>query len=172
MAKRTKNIALSAVPQTREDVVNQIARIGDLQGQLAVAKAQHDERVREIGKSFDDVSAPLDDELTHLTAGVQAYCEAHRNELTNNGKVKFTSFSTGTVSWRTRPPSVTLRRTEAIIETCKSLGFEKFIRVKEEINKDAMLAEPEKAMTIAGVTIKSAGEDFIIEPLELNKGAA
>lgn len=172
MAKRTKNIALSAVPQTREDVVAQIARIGDLQGQLAVAKAQHDERVREIGKSFDDVAAPLDDELTRLTAGVQAYCEAHRNELTNNGKVKFASFSTGTVSWRTRPPSVSLRRVESIIEGCKVAGLEKFIRVKEEINKDAMLAEPDQAMKVPGVTIKSGGEDFIIEPLELKKGAA
>jgi len=50
--------------------------------------------------------------------------------------------------------------------------LEKFIRVKEEVNKDAMLAEPDQAMKVPGVTIKSGGEDFIIEPLELKKGAA
>jgi len=61
---------------------------------------------------------------------------------------------------------------EAIIEGCKVAGLEKFIRVKEEINKDAMLAEPDQAMKVPGVTIKSGGEDFIIEPLELKKGAA
>ncbi|MBH9981817.1 host-nuclease inhibitor Gam family protein [Bartonella sp. B10834G6] len=172
MANRTKKTALQSVPQTRDDVVAKIARIGDLHSQRDVIKAQHDERVREIGKSFDELAAPLNEELASLTAGVQAYCEAHRNELTNNGKVKFASFSTGTVSWRTRPPSVSLRRVEAIIEGCKLAGLEKFIRVKEEVNKDAMLAEPDQAMKVPGVTIKSGGEDFIIEPLELKKGAA
>lgn len=172
MAKKTKNISLSAVPQTREDVVKQIARIGDIQGQLVIVKAQHDERIREIGKSFDEIAAPLDEELASLTVGVQTYCEAHRSELTNNGRVKFAAFATGTVSWRTRPPSVSLRKSEAIIEACKANGLEKYIRVREEINKDAMLADAEQAMTIPGVTIKSAGEDFIIEPIELHEGVA
>ena len=81
MAKKTKNISLSAVPQTREDVVKQIARIGDIQGQLAIVKVQHDERIREIGKSFDEIAAPLDEELASLTVGVQTYCEAHRSLL-------------------------------------------------------------------------------------------
>ena len=76
MAKKTKNISLSAVPQTREDVVKQIARIGDIQGQLAIVKVQHDERIREIGKSFDEIAAPLDEELASLTVGVQTYCES------------------------------------------------------------------------------------------------
>jgi len=48
---------------------------------------------------------------------------------------------------------VSLRRVEAIIEGCKVAGLEKFIRVKEEINKDAMLAEPDQAMKVPGVTI-------------------
>lgn len=172
MAKRTKNTAMVKVPPNRDEVVQQIVSIGDLQGRVAVVKAQHDESAREIGRSFDGNAAPRADELKNWTAGVQAYCEAHRDELTNGGKVKFTSSSRGTVSRRTRPPRVTLRKTEAIIEACNIQGFDSFIRVKEEINKDAMLREPYKAMSIAGVTIKSPGEDFIIEPLELKKGAA
>jgi phage host-nuclease inhibitor protein Gam len=38
--------------------------------------------------------------------------------------------------------------------------------VKEEVNKEALLAEPEIAGTVAGVSIGSPGEDFIVEPFE------
>lgn len=175
MAKRTKIAAMVAVPQSRDEVVKQIGRIGYLQGQIAVVKAQHDERVRSIGEQLEEAITPLSDELKSLEAGVQAYCEANRNDLTNGGKVKFHDFGTGRVNWRLRPPSVGLRKVEAVLESCKTLGLVAFIRTKEEINKDAMLADPEKAATIAGVTIKSEGEDFVIEPVELQssqKGAA
>lgn len=175
MAKKTKNAALIAVPQSRDEVVKNIGRIGYLQGQIMVAKAQHDEQVRTIGERLEEVTTPLADELKSLEAGVQAYCEANRNQLTNGGKVKFHDFGTGRVNWRLRPPSVSLRKVEAVLENCKTLGLLAFIRIKEEINKDAMLADPEKAATIAGVTIKSEGEDFVIEPVELQtsqKGAA
>lgn len=40
------------------------------------------------------------------------------------------------------------------------------LRVKEEVNKEAMLAEPDVARTVAGVTVGSAGEDFVIKPFE------
>jgi len=52
-----------------------------------------------------------------------------------------------------------------IIEACKKLGLARFLRVKEEINKDAMLAEQDLAQTITGVSI-SQGEDFVIVPFE------
>ncbi len=46
---------------------------------------------------------------------------------------------------------------KTVIEACKSLGLTAFLRIKEEVNKEAMLADPDKARTIAGVTIKSGG---------------
>ncbi len=55
-----------------------------------------------------------------------------------------------------------------MIETCRKLGFTAFFRVKEEVNKEAMLADPDKARLVSGVTIRSAGEDFIIEPAEID----
>jgi len=166
---KSKAAALVRVPQNRDEVVESIQQIGTLQTLIAGHKARVDEAIRALGKELEEVIAPLGDELKQLEAGVQAYCEAHRLELTG-GKVKFHDFGTGRVAWRARPPKVMVRGVEAVIAACKTLGLEQFVRVKEEVNKDAMLAEPDKAVTISGVSIQSEAEDFVIEPVALSTG--
>ena len=83
-----------------------------------------------------------------------------------NGKTKTGSFNTGEVQWRQRPPSVGIRGAESVLESLRTLGLVRFIRKKEEVNKEDMLNEPELAATVAGVTIKTGVEDFVITPFE------
>jgi phage host-nuclease inhibitor protein Gam len=49
----------------------------------------------------------------------------------------------------------------------------KFLRMKLEVNKEAMLADPDKAETIPGVTIARDVEVFYLEPkgAQLSEGA-
>ncbi|XP_040582904.1 mu-like prophage FluMu host-nuclease inhibitor protein gam [Lepeophtheirus salmonis] len=101
-----------------------------------------------------------------LQIGIQAWCEAHRDDLTN--KSKTANLITGEISWRQRPPSISLRGIDTILENLRSLGLARFIRTKDEINKDAMLNEADVAASVAGVTIKTGVEDFIIKPFEAN----
>ncbi len=111
--------------------------------------------------------APLNERARALTDGLQMFCEVNRERLTRGGKVKFSEFATGKVSWRLRPAKVALKKIEDVIERIKAAGLaERFIRVKEEINKEAMLEDRAVASSIKGVTIGSDGEDFIVEPFE------
>jgi phage host-nuclease inhibitor protein Gam len=64
------------------------------------------------------------------------------------------------------PPSVKLRDVEAILKSLKSLRLERFIRTKEEVDKEAMLKEADVAKTVKGVSI-SQHEEFIAKPAEL-----
>lgn len=171
MAK-AKAKALTRVPQDREGAVWAVGRIGTLRREIATRKAAADEQVRIIGEKVEEALAPLAEELRDHEAGLQAWCEANRVQLTNGGKVKFADFGTGRISWRMRPQKVTIRGVEAVIEGCKRLGLTRFLRVKEEINKDAMLADADTARTVAGVTIVSEGEDFVVEPAELETAQA
>lgn len=166
-ALKKKSKAISRVPQDREAAVWAIGRIGTLRRDIAAKKALADEAIRMIGERLENDTADVAAELVEHERGVQAWCEANRMILTNNDKVKFHDFGTGTVRWRSLPASVSIRGAEAVIEALKSLGLKAFIREKEEINKEAMLNDPDKARTVAGVTIKSEGEVFAIEPLEL-----
>ena len=101
-----------------------------------------------------------------LQAGVQTWCEANRKELCGTGKTA--NLITGEVQWRARPPSVTIRGAEVVLENLKSLGLERFVRVKEEANKEAMLNEPDAVRGVAGITINSGVEDFTITPFEVS----
>lgn len=172
-ALKNKAKAISRVPQNREDAVFAVGRIGTLRRELAALKAVADEKIRLAGETLETSSAELATELAEHERGVQTWCEANRVALTNDGKVKFHDFGTGRINWRMRPPKVSIRGVEAALEACKTLGLKKlFVRTKEELNKDAMLADPDKARLIVGVSISSEGEDFVIEPLELETSSA
>ncbi|MDR1660890.1 MAG: host-nuclease inhibitor Gam family protein [Azoarcus sp.] len=52
-------------------------------------------------------------------SGIQLWCEAHRAELTTTGG-KTTNLVTGEVSWRQRPPSVSVRQQEKVHRNAES----------------------------------------------------
>lgn len=166
-ATKKKSKAISRVPQSREDAVFAVGRIGELRRAIAAQKALADEVIRLAGEKFATDTADLVAELEEHERGVQTWCEAHRLALTNEGKVKYHDFGTGRITWKLQPPKVRITGVEAVIESCKKVGFLEFIRAKEEVNKEAMLADPDRARLISGVTIQSEGEQFEIVPAEL-----
>lgn len=164
--KRIKSPAATwRVPQSREDVNADIARIGELQREKARYEADMNDEMAAIKKRYEEAAQPLLDELQGRSAGVKTYCEAHRIELTGE-KTKTVGFQVGEVSWRARPPSVSVRGVEAVIDTLKRLGLGRFVRSKEEVNKEAILNEPEAIKGVAGLGINSGLEDFVIKPFE------
>jgi len=123
------------------------------------------DEIATIKQRYEEQAKPLGDDIRQLSQGVQVWCEANREAITQGGKVKFATLTTGKVNWRTRPPKVTLRGKESILENLKRLGLARFVRTSEEINKEAMLNEPALAKTVPGVNI-TQGEDFVITPFE------
>lgn len=167
MARKTKVAALAAVPQTGGECDRMIERIGQVQRELEHRQTAMNDDLAARKAQHEEGAATFKTELAGLVQGVQAYCEAHRDEMTEEGRVKFHRFPAGEVAWRARPPAVTLRKVADVIEAClRRRGFDRFLRVKHEVDKEAMLREPEAAVTIPGVSIGSAGEDFAIKPFE------
>ncbi|EPC0089013.1 host-nuclease inhibitor Gam family protein, partial [Escherichia coli] len=50
------------------------------------------------------------------------------------------------------------------------MGLERFIRTKEEVNKQAVLAEPDAVKGIAGIKVNKGAESFHVEPFEQDAG--
>lgn len=166
MAKVTRIKAPAQdAPQTRDDVAALIRQIGDLQRDSAREQAAMNDGIAEVTQRHQPRLAQLTEQIEDLQAGVQTWCEAHRDELTG-GKVKSANLVTGEVQWRQRPPSVRIRAQEVVIETLRRLGLDRFLRVKEEINKEAVLADPKAVEGIAGLAIVTGVEDFVIVPFE------
>lgn len=166
MSKKLKTLAQTVRLETRVDVEQAIKDLGDLQRQLETVAIEQNNKLAAITEVYAPKITKLQEEIKPIQTAVQAWCESHRDDLTNGGRTKTGVFNTGEVQWRARPPSVAVRGTDSVIENLKTLGLIRFIRTKEEVNKEAMLNEPELAGTVAGITIKTGVEDFVITPFE------
>lgn len=182
--RRLKTKAAAYVSQSRDDVARDIRAIGDLQRDMARESATMNDAIAAITAKHQPTIDALKVSLQELQHGVHGWCEAHRAELTDDNKSKTANFITGTVNWRNDPPSVAVRNAEQVLDTLTALGLASYIRVKKEINKEAILADraaadgkesPEKDAAVdrlkllAGltITIKSGVEQFVITPTEV-----
>lgn len=152
--------------QSREEVETLIAAMGDRQRELARLQADYGDKAAVLKADYEAKAQEIGAVIQEQVTRIQGWCEANRNDLTQDGKVKFADFATGKVQWRSLPPKVTIRGVEKMLEEARRLGLTQFIRTKLEPNKDVMLAEPALAQTLPGVSIGSAGEEFGVEPFQ------
>lgn len=167
MASKKTRIKTTAQPaaQSRDEAEAMIGRIGQISRELTRQDADLGDALAKAKQNAEAVALPLKDELETLKDRVQRWAEANRNDITRAGKTKTVEFTTGKVSWRARPASVTLRKVEDVIAFLeKAKGGMAYLRIKAEVNKEALRDAPTFAATVPGVKIASAGEDFVIEP--------
>lgn len=153
------------VPQSREEVIANIRSLGDVQRELARTLADMNDEIAAVTEAFAADIEAARGRVKELQEGIQAWCEAHRAELCP-GRAKTANLTTGEVCWRQRPPSVAVRGKDAVIEALRNFGLLRFVRVTEELNKEAILAEPAAVAGIAGITVTTGVEDFVITPFE------
>jgi len=172
MAKPTKlkSKAQVYVPQTKDDAAADIRKVGDLMRKFTREQAEMNDKIAAITQEYQVTLEPIKESIELLQEGVQAWCEANRDDLTNGGKVKSANLITGEVAWRQNPPSVRISKADTVIEMLKRLGLGRFVRTKEEVNKDAILNEPDEVRGVAGITLVTGVEQFVITPFEQDAG--
>lgn len=152
---------------SEKDAEELIKTIGEKRREVLRMETNMNDEIAIIKQKYEIQATPLKDEVSELVWSVQTWAETNRWELTRGGKTKTVKLATGEVNWRNRPPRVSIRNKVRVIETLKKLGLTGFIRTIEDINKEAMLQDIDRAEAITGVSIDSVGEDFAIEPYEL-----
>ena len=162
MPKRT----VVAVPKSLTEAAQFLAQIGKEQRATDEIQANFNARVDELKAKAMADDKPHQEMVSQLVEGLFVFAEANRDELTDRGKRKTVVVPTGTFGWRMTPPSVKLRDVKSILKSLKALKLRRFIRTKEEVDKKAMLKEPEMAKTVIGVSI-SQDEEFVAKPAEL-----
>ncbi|MBL8350494.1 MAG: host-nuclease inhibitor Gam family protein [Burkholderiaceae bacterium] len=156
------------VPQNRDDCAAYIRTLGDLQREFERQRADMNDRIAEITNAAQPVLAGLTERIDALRTGIQTWCEANRVALCGEGDRlgKTVNLVTGEVSWRQVPPSVQVRGAEAVLDRLAVMGLDRFIRTRAEVNKEAILAEPDAARGVPGLTIVTGLENFSITPFE------
>lgn len=166
MAKKAKAKAIARVPQSREEAVALLVEYGTAQREIDLISTVMNEALAKAKEDAVTKAMPFAKVSEEIALGLQVFCEANRAVLTNNNATKTIDFGTGSVSWRVQPASVTLRGVDEIIKAIQDGGesLAPFLRTTVEVDKVAMLRNPNLARTITGVTVASAGEAFTIEP--------
>jgi len=164
-ARIKQDAAAFAVPQHRDQVIEAIAKIGRHQRERTRIETLMNDELAKVREAWEVQAAPHLDAIRELQRGVQIWCEANRELLTQGGKVKYAHLASGEVKWRLTPPKVLIRAAESVLGYLKQAGLHRFIRFKEEPNKEAILAEPEAVAHVKGIII-SQREEFVITPFE------
>lgn len=167
MAKR-KNARRRIIP-----IPNNLDEATEFVRAMGAEKRAMEHRDAELTASMDRLKAEAaaqigqhEARLSELFEGVFVFAQGRRDALTETGKRKTVEVPSGKFGWRLPPPSVSVKSAKALIERLKNLGLTRFIRTKEDVNKEAMLAEPEVAQSVEGVKIRQE-EEFFVKPDEV-----
>jgi len=168
VAKPTKHKAPALDPNlTDRDAVAMLRKLGSLQRRMEAVVAHGASRIAAIQEATDKGLAPIRAEADEVEKTLRAYAEKHRERLCGKGR-KLARLATGEFIWRKNPPKVSIRKAEEVLAALKTLGLKRFVRVKEEINKEAILDDPAAVAGVKGVTV-SATETLEIKPFALKE---
>lgn len=168
MAKKTviKHQVVDA-PKNPEEAAMLLSAIGSVRRSVETIRTSLNEQIEALKATSLVQAKPLQDKLARLVEALYVFAEGQREALTDGGKRKTVALPTGSFGWRTAPPAVNIRSAEKVLASLKELGLTQFIRTKEEINKEAMLKEPEAAKSVKGVFF-TQHEEFFVKPSEVD----
>ena len=154
------------VPKSLDEAAQFLAKIGEEQRVADIIQSNFNTEVDKLKAQAMVDFRPHQKKVSQLVEGLFAFAEANRDELTDGGKRKTVEVPTGTFGWRMTPPAVSLHDVKSILKSLKALKLERFIRTKEEVDKEAMLKEPDVAKIVKGVSIGQR-EEFVARPAVL-----
>jgi phage host-nuclease inhibitor protein Gam len=171
--------------QSRDEAAARIRQIGDLQREMQRSQTIMNDKIAEITEVHQPGISANEQQIKALFAQVQAWCETNRADLTDDYKIKSANLITGEIGWRADPPSIAARDLEALLPQLDSLGLETYIRLKRDLNKEAILNDRAllagkeegdektaamerlaKLAGVSGITIRAGVEKFFITPFE------
>jgi phage host-nuclease inhibitor protein Gam len=177
MVKAKAAAADVRIPQNREEAAAMIAEYGAAAREVELIEAAMKESLIKVKQDAEKEALPHLQTAAKLFKGLQIFCEANRQTLLGNSGLKTAEFATGKVAWRFKPAKVTLsgdvediikrvmdKAADALARGETGENFMAFLRLKREVDKEAMLKNQDLARTIDGVRIGRGGETFEVEP--------
>ncbi|MBI2984642.1 MAG: host-nuclease inhibitor Gam family protein [Candidatus Kerfeldbacteria bacterium] len=177
MAKtKTPAVTRAALPRSVQEAAGYLEEITECQVHVDDAELQLQQELSAARQRAHERVEPHVCRAQALANALFDWAQTNRSELTDNDRLKTVDLVTGVLRWYRTPPSVRLtKKEEVVIATLKKLGFVQFIRVIEEIDREALLREREVASRIQGIRF-GQDEIFAIKPagmeteLELIRG--
>ena len=164
--KRKIKHVVVPIPGSLQEAAEFVGRIGKEQREIDRIQNELNEAVEKLKSKPMSETQIRNENISQLVEGLFIFAESHRKELTEAEKKRTVEFPTGIFGWRMTPPAVSLKNVKQILKELMKRKLKQFIRVKREVDKEAMLREPELAESVKGVSIGQR-EEFVVKPAEL-----
>jgi len=141
-------------------------RISNLLRRRQKIRLRADAQKAEIDRKLAQGLAPLEREIYERAARIEEFASHRRQKLTENGKTKTVLLpDAGEFHWVFNPPALIVANLKEAIGSIRSkgLGVKRFLRVRYELNKEALLEAPDTARKVDGASIVQE-ERFVIAP--------
>lgn len=174
MAKKVIIKKVVPVLQTKEEFIDCLKEINGKAREAEKLKLDQEGEIEEVKLRWAKKMKPLEKLINEKLEGAYLYAQVHRPELTDNLKVKTVETPAGICLWRFNPPSVEVDDEEKAIAELKKKDFLSFIRIREEVDKEAVLKNKSAIIGLKNLRVKLGDEVFVIKPadvkIELERG--
>lgn len=145
--------------QSWDEVNENMKKLAELKVKKQKLEGEQTLAINEIKAKCNAKAVLISDEIKAIEKNMALFAEQNKDEfaLKRTKKLMF-----GTISYRLTK-KIVCSSIETAVKALKTLNLDSFLRVKEELDKDALLELDESILTKAGISIKR--EDKIsIEP--------
>ena len=156
--------------KTVEACAQEIAAIGVIERELARLQGELDQQVAKVKADHEAMAGPLREDRALREAAVRAFCEARRDSLCE-GDTKSIEFASGEAGWRMGQAKLEVesKRLPEILKALMAPKLKHLLRFKDpEIDKRAVLKQPELVKGLKGLKIVPAEESFWVKPTALD----
>jgi phage host-nuclease inhibitor protein Gam len=167
IGKAPKEILIPKVTSLNE-VTKAMIAISSIQRRKEEYRIKKQKQIDEITSRVAVSDEEADKEITVIFESIFRFAQENKIALTNHNRIRTVKLLTGKFGWRESPSSIHITNKKTVMESIQKLGLKNFIRYEPEIDKEAMLKEPDVAKTINGVSIKKP-EMFFIKPTSINE---
>lgn len=135
---------------TWEDVDQALKELAFIDRDLRLIDGDVNETIDRLKTEAKAQAKPLQDRKTALELAMKEFCEANRAEF---AKIKTRQLVFGSVGFR-QSTKIIVKRVADTLQALKDLGLAQCIRIKEEIDKEAMKTLPAETLAEVGAGVK------------------
>ena len=159
-AKKLNQLAISDKAQ----LTRAIKRIGTLRSQIADLESEMNTEVAKIQGRLKGLIERRHAKMVKLEKNVAEYCLTFKGDLLSSGG-KTAKFATGQVQFKKERPKVVLEMDEdLVIARLVEAQYNGAVRVRHSVDKNYVLAHPEIAERVKGLSIQEGKEAVVIKP--------
>lgn len=164
MARRLK-AAQAKLSRAEADAL--LLRVGQLTREIEAIEGRLSTAVEKLKAEAKSKTEALAKEAKAAFAALVAWAETEKEDLLSGGK-RSVQMTHGVIGWRWSPAAVRVAKgvdEECIVATLQRLELARFVRVRAELNREAILEEPAAIDEVPGLTVERS-ESFYAIPTE------